>query len=84
MCLATANKSIPDSLLNTETQASSYHLKPAVIISSQQLSSQASSYHLKRTHLLGHTTSSFGLDRSVLTFLPIITSKFRYDNSSRV
>ena len=64
MCLAIANKSIPDSLLNSETQASSYHLK--------------------RTHLLGHTTSSFSLDRSVLRFLPIITSKFRYDNSSRV
>ena len=27
MCLAIGNKSIPDSLLNTETQASSYHLK---------------------------------------------------------
>ena len=64
MCLATVNKSIPDSLLNSETQASSYHLK--------------------RTHLLGHTTSSFGLDRSVVRFLPIITSKFRYDSSSRV
>ena len=36
--------------------------------------------------LPGRVTSSFGHHRSVLRFLPmcIITSKFRYDNSSRV
>ena len=60
---AIAHKSIFDSLLNSETQASCYHLK--------------------RTHF---KSSSFGLDRSVLRFLPmcIITSKFHYDNSSGV
>ena len=47
-CSAVANKSISDSLLNSETQASCYHLK--------------------RTHF---KSSSFGLDRSVLRFLPM-------------
>ena len=62
-CSVIADKSISDSLLNSETQASCYHLK--------------------RTHF---KSSSFGLDRSVLRFLPmcIIASKFHYDNSSGV
>ena len=61
-CSAVTHKSISDSLLNSETQASCC-------------------YDLKRTHF---KSSSFGLDRSVLRFLPmcIITSKFHYDNSS--
>ena len=60
-CSAITNKSISDSLLNSETQASCYHLK--------------------RTHF---KSSSFGLDRSVLRFLPmcIITSKFHSDKGT--
>ena len=65
-CSAIANKSIPDSLLNSETQTSSYHLKG--------------------THFTGSYDLELSPDRSVLRFLPmcIITSKFCYDNSSRV